>query len=169
MKQTATFVAKFIPNWNCHFWVSQQTELTQLSETPPTAIANSIILSKGTWSIKFLTATSLLPRSRTSVFSWLIFNPEYVPNKLITLIRVKWDGLSQTRVVMSSANVTNLISFPFPLILLIWRLFGMEITNNSRTMIKRDGESGSPWRTPRLTLKDGVKKPLLTTLLVIFL
>ena len=46
-KQTATLVAKFIPNWNCHFWVSQQTEFTQ-SETPPTAITDSIILSKGT-------------------------------------------------------------------------------------------------------------------------
>ena len=45
------FVAKFIPNWNCHYWVSQQTELTQ-SKTPPTAITDSIILSKGTWSIK---------------------------------------------------------------------------------------------------------------------
>ena len=44
-------MAKFIPNWNCHYWVSQQTELTQ-SETPPTAITDSIILSKGTWSIK---------------------------------------------------------------------------------------------------------------------
>ena len=31
------FVAKFIPNWNCHYWVPQQTELTQ-SETPPAAI-----------------------------------------------------------------------------------------------------------------------------------
>ena len=44
-------MAKFIPNWNCHYWVSQQTELTQ-SKTPPTAITDSIMLSKGTWSIK---------------------------------------------------------------------------------------------------------------------
>ena len=29
--------------------------------------------------------------------------------------------------------------------------------------MKRDGESGSPWRTPRLTLKEGVEKPLLKT------
>ena len=36
--------SKFIPNWNCHYWVSQQTELTQ-SETPPIAITDSIILS----------------------------------------------------------------------------------------------------------------------------
>ena len=43
-------MAKFIPNWNCHYWVSQQTELTQ-SETPPTAITDSIILSKGTYNI----------------------------------------------------------------------------------------------------------------------
>ena len=43
-------MAKFIPNWNCHYWVSQQTELTQ-SKTPPTAITDSIILSKGTWRI----------------------------------------------------------------------------------------------------------------------
>ena len=43
-------MAKFIPNWNCHYWVSQQTELTQ-SKTPPTAITDSIILSKGTWSV----------------------------------------------------------------------------------------------------------------------
>ena len=145
-------MAKSIPNWNCHFGVSQQTELTQ-SESPPTAITDSIILSKGTWSIKFLTATSLLPSSRASVILWLIFNQECAPNKLMTPIRVKWDGLSQTMVVMSSANVTNFISFPFILIPLIWRLFGMEITNISRTMMKRIGESGSPWRTPRLTLK----------------
>ena len=44
-------MAKFIPNWNCHYWVSQQTELTQ-SKTPPRAITDSIMLSKGTWSIK---------------------------------------------------------------------------------------------------------------------
>ena len=43
-------VAKFIPKWNCHYWVSQQTELTQ-SKTPPTVITDSIIQSKGTWSI----------------------------------------------------------------------------------------------------------------------
>ena len=43
-------MAKFIPNWNCHYWISQQTELTQ-SETPPTAVIDSIILSKGTYSI----------------------------------------------------------------------------------------------------------------------
>ena len=46
----ATLVAKFIPNWNCHYWVSQRNRTTQ-SETPPTAITDSIILSKGTWSI----------------------------------------------------------------------------------------------------------------------
>ena len=63
-------------------------------------------------------------------------------------------------VVMSSANVTNFISFPLILIPLIWRLFGMEITNISRTMMKRIGESGSPWRTPRLTLKEGVKETI---------
>ena len=65
---------------------------------------------------------------------------------------------------MSSANVTNLISFPFSLLPLMRRLFRMEIAYNSRTMIKRNGESGSPRRTPRLKLKDGVKKhcePLL--------
>ena len=39
-------MAKFIPNWNCHYRVSQQTELTQ-SKTPPTVITDSIILSKG--------------------------------------------------------------------------------------------------------------------------
>ena len=44
------YILFFIPNWNCHYWVSQQTELTQ-SKTPPTAITDSIILSKGTWSI----------------------------------------------------------------------------------------------------------------------
>ena len=31
-------MAKFIPNWNCHYWVSQQTELTQSKTPPPTAI-----------------------------------------------------------------------------------------------------------------------------------
>ena len=46
-------MAKFIPNWNCHYWVSQQTELTQ-SKTPPTAITDSIVLSEGKWSIKTL-------------------------------------------------------------------------------------------------------------------
>ena len=30
-------MAKFIPNWNCHYLVSQETLLIQ-SETPPTAI-----------------------------------------------------------------------------------------------------------------------------------
>ena len=44
------YYRKFIPNWNCHYWVSQQTELTQ-SKTPPTVITDSIIQSKGTWSI----------------------------------------------------------------------------------------------------------------------
>ena len=58
------------------------------------------------------TATSLLLSSRISVFSWLIFRLEYVPNKLITLIRLKWDGLSQTKVVISSANVTKLNFIP---------------------------------------------------------
>ena len=37
----------------------------------------------------------------------------------------------------------------------------MDIANNSSTIIKRDGESWSPWRTPCLRLKEGVKKPLL--------
>lgn len=60
---------------------------------------------------KFLTATSLLPSSRTSVFSWLIFKLEHVPNKLLTLIRVNRGGLSQTKVVMS-ANVTKLNFIP---------------------------------------------------------
>ena len=45
----------------------------------------------------------------------------------------------------------------------------MEIANNSKTMIKRNGESGLPLQTPRLMLKDGVKKPLLATLLITFL
>ena len=35
-------MAKFIPNWNCYYWASQQTELTQ-SEIPPTAITDSVI------------------------------------------------------------------------------------------------------------------------------
>ena len=58
-------MAKFIPNWNCHYWVSQQTELTQ-SETPPTVITNSIILSKGTWSIKKLFYISRMSIKRNS-------------------------------------------------------------------------------------------------------
>ena len=63
--------AKFIPNWNCHYWVSQQTELTQ-SNTPPTAITDSIILSKGTWSINALTykAGSSAPWWRLDDSNW---------------------------------------------------------------------------------------------------
>ena len=35
--------------------------------------------------------------------------------------------------------------------------------------MKGDGKSGSPWRTPRLRLKEGVEKPLLMTQLDILL
>jgi len=45
----------------------------------------------------------------------------------------------------------------------------MDIANNSSSIMKRDGESGSLWRTPRLGLKEGVEKPLLITQLDIFL
>ena len=41
-----------------HYWVSQQTELTQ-SKTPPTAITDSIILSEGTWSMKNYVITGM--------------------------------------------------------------------------------------------------------------
>ena len=37
-----TPVAKFIPNWNCHYFVSQQTEFTQ-SVTQPTLISDFMI------------------------------------------------------------------------------------------------------------------------------
>ena len=45
----------------------------------------------------------------------------------------------------------------------------MNNANNSSTIMKRDSESGLPWRTPCLRLKEGVEKPLLITLLDIFL
>ena len=60
-------MAKFIPNWNCHHWVSQQTELTQ-SKTPPTAITDSIILSKGTWSVN-RRATNIISRNEAERLS----------------------------------------------------------------------------------------------------
>ena len=60
-------MAKFIPNWNCHYWVSQQTELTQ-SKTPPTAITDSIILSKGTWSVN-RRATNIISRNEAERLS----------------------------------------------------------------------------------------------------
>ena len=67
----------------------------------------------------------------------------------------------QTKVVISSANVTKLnfipIHFNAPELTIIlgclqnkdpekrlFRLFWVEIANNSRTMIKRNGESGLP-------------------------
>ena len=101
--------------------------------------------------------------------SWLIFNPEYAPNNSRVSNRALWDELSQTKDVMSSAKATNLISFPSTMIPLIWPLFRIDIASNSSTMIKREGDSGSPCRTPRLSLNEGVKKPLLATQLVMFL
>ena len=68
------YYRKFIPNWNCHYWVSQQTELTQ-SKTPPTAITDSIMLSKGTWSIKECDARALFKfssRSRRGIVKSLL-------------------------------------------------------------------------------------------------
>ena len=60
-------MAKFIPNWNSHHWVSQQTELTQ-SKTPPTAVTDSIILSKGTWSVN-RRATNIISRNEAERLS----------------------------------------------------------------------------------------------------
>ena len=37
----------------------------------------------------------------------------------------------------------------------------MDIANNSSTVIKRDGESWSPWRTPCLRLTKGVRKTII--------
>ena len=71
--------------------------------------------------------------------------------------------MSQTNDVISSANITNFSSFPSTLIPLICLSFHTEIANSSSTMIKRDGESGSPWRTPLLRLKEGVEQPLFVT------
>ena len=79
------------------------------------------------------------------------------------------DCISRMNDVMSSTNVTNFISFPSTLIPFIRTLLRIEIGTNSRTMIKRDGESGSPCRTPRLMRKLGVKKTLLATQLVMLL
>ena len=45
----------------------------------------------------------------------------------------------------------------------------MDNAINSSAIMKRDGESGSPWRTPRLRLKKGEEKPLLITQLNTFL
>ena len=77
--------------------------------------------------------------------------------------------MSHTSVVMSSAKITSLKSFPSTLMPLIWSLFRMLIANNSRAIMKRYGDRGSPWRTPRLSWKKGVAKPLLKTQLDIFL
>ena len=71
-------MAKFIPNWNCHYWVSQQTELTQ-SKTPPTAITDSIILSKGTWSIK----TDFLHKEAAFLQKYVFVKKQYFYNRLI--------------------------------------------------------------------------------------
>ena len=51
---------------------------------------------------------------------------------------------------------------------LISSLLRIDNANNSSTIMKSDGESGSPWRTPLLRLKERVEKPLLITQLVIF-
>ena len=76
--------------------------------------------------------------------------------------------MSRTNVVMSSAKITSLISFPSTLMPLIWSLFRMLIANNSRAIMKRYGDRGSPWRTLRVSWKKGVAKPLLKTQLDIF-
>ena len=47
------------------------------------------------------------------------------------------DCLSRTNDVMSSANVTNFISFPSTIIPFIQKLSWIEIDNNSKTMIKK--------------------------------
>ena len=78
MKETATLVAKFIPNWNCHYGVSQQTELTQ-SKTPPTAVTDSIMLSKGTWSIKAICAWF---KKKAIVYDFF--------KKLLWIIKIVW-------------------------------------------------------------------------------
>ena len=111
----------------------------------------------------------IFPSRRTSVLSWLIFNLEYAPNKSRVSKRAVWDDLSRTKDVMSSANATNLISFPSTMIPLIWLLFRIDIISNSSAMMKREGDNGSPCQTPRLSLKEGVKKPLLVTQLAMLL
>ena len=89
-------------------------------------------------------------------------------NRSIVSKRVRCESLSLTNDVISSANITYFISQPSTTIPLFWSLLRMDNANNSSTIMRRDGESGSPWRTPRLRLKEGVEKPLLITQLDIF-
>ena len=124
-------MAKFIPNWNCHYWVSQQTELTQ-SKTPPTAITESIMLSKGTWSIKagFKSNKTLcqqfffnkpliryIPRWRLQVFyvrphffpnlnAWVINKLQ--PKTTTDSVRTKRENMSTSE--SSNSNNTSLLS-----------------------------------------------------------
>ena len=66
--------------------------------------------------------------------------------------------------LISFTPSSELLASVFPIALL-----RMDNGNNSSTIMKRDGESGSPWRTPRLRLKKGEEKPLLITQLNTFL
>ena len=96
---------------------------------------------------------SMFPSRRISVLSWFMQRPEYVLNNLIVPNRARCDCLSQTNDVMSSANTTNFSLFPFTMMPLIWSLLRTEIASNLRIIIKSNGDSGLPCRTPRLRLK----------------
>ena len=87
----------------------------------------------------------------------------------MVLNRARCDCLSRTNDVMSSANMTNFNSFPPTTIPLSGSFLRTEIASSSSTMLKRDGESGSPLQTPRWRLKKGVEKPLFVTELDTFL
>ena len=84
-------MAKFIPNWNCHYWVSQKTELTQ-SKTPPTAITDSIILSKGIWSIKAF---------------WLVQAINMTPKRSAIALRLPSEAGPRSRFRLESNDVFN--------------------------------------------------------------
>ena len=103
------------------------------------------------------------PVGEFSFFSWLILKPEYLLKSSTLFMREKKEILLLTNVVMSSAKITNFNSFLSTLIPFIWLLLCMLIAKSLRVIIKRNRESGSPWRTPLLSWKKDVTKPLLIT------
>ena len=93
------------------------------------------------------------PNKIISVFSRLILKPEHVLYLFRVLMRLWFDWVFFKTHVISSAKMTTLpSSLPIvsPFISLSFRIW---IASNSNPIINKYGESGSPWRTPRLSGK----------------
>ena len=70
---------------------------------------------------------------------------------------------------VSSANYEIRNSVSFTLMPLIFSFFLIFVAKNSAHIMKRYGERGSPWRHPRLILKNDDKCPDCVTVDVMFL